>query len=113
MKLDRLLVLFAVVLSLTATVISCVALMRDPLGTDLSKYNLSSPEAALRSEVLTDERFTNDWSAKMSPLPSPLKAVMQHMLHRDPPDHTRLRRLAHKTFTPSSIDLLRGRIQVV
>jgi hypothetical protein len=49
MKLDRLLVLFAVLLSVTATMISSVALMRDPLGTNLSKYNLSSPEATLRS----------------------------------------------------------------
>jgi hypothetical protein len=49
MKLDRLLVLFSVVLSLAASIVSCFALMRDPLGTDLSKYDLSSPEATLRS----------------------------------------------------------------
>ena len=33
------------------------------------------------------------------------------MLDVDPPDHTRLRALVHKAFTPRLIDNLRGRIQ--
>ncbi len=33
------------------------------------------------------------------------------ILNLDPPDHTRLRRLVSKSFTPSSIDRLRPRIQ--
>ena len=33
------------------------------------------------------------------------------MLNTDPPDHTRLRRLVSKAFTPSAIEALRPRIQ--
>lgn len=33
------------------------------------------------------------------------------ILNLDPPDHTRLRRLVSKAFTPSAIDRLRGRVQ--
>ncbi len=33
------------------------------------------------------------------------------ILNLDPPDHTRLRRLVSKSFTPSAIERLRGRIQ--
>jgi cytochrome P450 len=35
------------------------------------------------------------------------------MLNVDPPDHTRLRRLVSKAFTPSSIEALRPRVQVL
>jgi cytochrome P450 len=35
----------------------------------------------------------------------------QAMLNRDPPDHTRLRRLVSKAFTPRTIEKLRPRVQ--
>jgi cytochrome P450 len=35
------------------------------------------------------------------------------MLRRDPPDHTRLRGLVNKAFTPRAIDKLRGRIEEI
>src|SRR5262249_4790517 len=35
----------------------------------------------------------------------------QHMLDMDPPDHTRLRSLVHKAFTPRLIENLRHRVQ--
>jgi hypothetical protein len=49
MRFDRVLSLCSTVISLVAIVVSLTALRRDPLGTDLSKYDLSSPESTLRS----------------------------------------------------------------
>jgi cytochrome P450 len=39
-----------------------------------------------------------------------VKAFEANMLNRDPPDHTRLRRLVSKAFTPRRIDALRPRV---
>ena len=39
--------------------------------------------------------------------------ITSHMLYLDPPDHTRLRSLVGKAFTPMLIEHLRGRIQSV
>ncbi|MFI9355278.1 cytochrome P450 family protein [Streptomyces lydicus] len=38
-------------------------------------------------------------------------ALARHMLHSDPPDHTRLRKLVNKAFTPGAVDRLRPRIE--
>jgi cytochrome P450 len=38
-------------------------------------------------------------------------ALAAHMLHSDPPDHTRLRRLVSKAFTARTVDRLRPRIE--
>lgn len=42
-----------------------------------------------------------------------LAAIDRHMLNLDPPDHTRLRALVHKAFTPSIIENLRPRIHQI
>jgi cytochrome P450 PksS len=42
-----------------------------------------------------------------------LEPISRHMLNVDPPDHTRLRGLVHKAFTPRMIENLRGRIEAV
>lgn len=48
------------------------------------------------------------------PEPSPMiKALDKHMLNMDPPNHTRLKNLVHKAFTPRIIRQLRGRIQEI
>lgn len=49
MKFDRLLIVLSLLLSSAAIVISLVGAQRDPLGTDISNYDLSSPEKTLRS----------------------------------------------------------------
>ena len=49
MKLDRVLAVLAVLVSGGALTLSYQALKRDPFGTDLSNYDLSSPERTLQS----------------------------------------------------------------
>jgi len=46
---NRVVSIIAVLLSLAAIVLSVRAMQHDPLGTDLSTYDLSSPEQTLRS----------------------------------------------------------------
>ncbi|MCI0347764.1 MAG: cytochrome P450, partial [Chloroflexi bacterium] len=41
------------------------------------------------------------------------KLVQGGMLDREPPDHTRLRRLVSRAFTPRTVELLRPRIQAI
>ncbi len=40
-------------------------------------------------------------------------AIASHMMHTDPPDHTRLRRLVSKAFTVRAVQALRPRIQQI
>ncbi|HEX4259373.1 MAG TPA: cytochrome P450 [Streptosporangiaceae bacterium] len=53
--------------------------------------------------ALVDPRLAKDvgrWPGGGRTRPSLATGVEEHMLHRDPPDHTRLRRLGQKAFTP-------------
>ena len=62
--------------------------------------------------VLRDGRFANDWSPRMPWfLRRFARPITRHMLARDAPDHTRLRTLVNKAFTPRLIERLRGRIE--
>ena len=46
-------------------------------------------------------------------LPPEAAALQQHMLYRNPPDHTRLRRLVSAAFTRRRVDELAPRIQEI
>ena len=63
--------------------------------------------------VLRDPRISKNISSKMAFVLRFAGPLADHMLNRDPPDHTRLRTLVSQAFTPRRIEQLRGRIQGV
>jgi cytochrome P450 len=68
--------------------------------------------------VLKDPRLAKDprsasGTAKKPWVPGFLKPLERNMLDLDPPEHTRLRGLVHKAFTPRLVEQLRGRIQAL
>lgn len=69
--------------------------------------------------ALADPRLAKDWVTHMTPDDfdinvDPVQAYLdQHMLNLDPPDHTRLRRLVVKAFTPRRVAALRPRISAI
>ena len=64
--------------------------------------------------VLKDPRFVKDptraGKVGLMWIPGPLRPMTRNMLDLDPPDHTRLRSLVQKAFTPRLVEQLRGRI---
>jgi cytochrome P450 PksS len=71
--------------------------------------------------ALKDERLVKDRSRALSPdqarrqpwVPGLFRPLMRNMLDLDPPDHTRLRALVHRAFTPRLVEQMRGRIQAL
>jgi len=71
--------------------------------------------------VLKDERFVKDKRAALSAeqaarqpwVPRIFRPLEKNMLDLDPPDHTRLRALVHRAFTPRLVEEMRGRIQAL
>ncbi|HEV8659831.1 MAG TPA: cytochrome P450 [Thermoanaerobaculia bacterium] len=63
--------------------------------------------------VLKDQRFSKDFTSRMPWIPQSIHALTRNLLSLDPPDHTRLRALVNKAFTPSVADRLHARIQSV
>jgi len=73
------------------------------------------------SYTLRSNDFSRDIEASANPPTDPLllakrnrrasRNASKSILNLDPPDHTRLRRLVTKAFTPSSIERLRPRVQ--
>jgi cytochrome P450 PksS len=69
--------------------------------------------------VLKDERFVKDRRNALTPgqlaeqpwVPAVVKPLTRNMLDTDPPDHTRLRALVHKAFTPRLVEGIRGRVE--
>jgi cytochrome P450 len=69
-------------------------------------------------EGLSDPRLSNDPElgdavTRAVPWVGASDATARHMLRLDPPDHTRLRRLVARAFTPRRIEALRPRIQQI
>src|SRR6185369_1005118 len=69
--------------------------------------------------ALKDERFAKDKRNAMTPeqlgeqpyTPAAFRALERNMLDLDAPDHTRLRGLVHKAFTPKLVEQMRVRIE--
>lgn len=89
------------------------AIVRNPEGS----WVISGYHAA--AAVLRDPRFvrgfsdheSNSWSASRGGPASPLVREMgRWMLYKDPPDHTRLRRLVTKAFNPRAVEETRRHI---
>ncbi|HZN13169.1 MAG TPA: cytochrome P450 [Acidimicrobiales bacterium] len=71
--------------------------LRDPELSVEDENQAESPITAMRDAAFADQ----ERRARMA------------MLDRDPPDHTRLRKLVSKAFTPRRIEELRPRVQVL
>ena len=71
--------------------------------------------------LLKDERFVKNRRTAMTPeqlrkmpwVPPMFRPLERNMLDLDAPDHTRLRALVHKAFTPSLIARMRERVQTL
>ncbi|MBO0782561.1 MAG: cytochrome P450 [Ktedonobacteraceae bacterium] len=81
----------------------------------LNTWILTTYEDALF--VLKDPRFVKDRKKVLEPQQDERntlqEVIFQNMLTVDPPDHTRLRRLVSKAFTPRMIEQLRPRVQQI
>jgi len=66
-------------------------------------------------ELLRDDRFSADrtLSERFRPPPPHRRRPGKSMLVVDPPDHTRLRNLVNKAFTPRMVERLRPRIEAI
>jgi cytochrome P450 PksS len=72
--------------------------------------------AALRHDALGKDPSGGDRSARRAQIPFVtewLGPLEKNMLDLDVPDHTRLRSLVHKAFTPRLVEQLRGRVQAL
>jgi cytochrome P450 PksS len=72
--------------------------------------------ALLRDERFTKHRrsaLTDEQLRKLPWTPPMFRPLEQNMLDLDPPDHTRLRSLVHKAFTPGLVEQMRLRTQTL
>ncbi|MFJ9609096.1 cytochrome P450 [Kitasatospora sp. NPDC101176] len=89
--------------------------VRFPSG--IAAWLVTGYEAA--HQALNDPRLgknhalgNDDWRALASIMPEPQHSQLQaHLLHQDPPEHTRMRRLVLDAFAPRRVESLRPRFQ--
>jgi cytochrome P450 len=89
----------------------------DPFSGELVLTRYADVTAALKHPALSSRRIAETGL----PLPAPLLWLMRpvtgmlarQMLFSDPPDHTRLRSLANRAFTPRVVETMRPRVQAI
>lgn len=67
------------------------------------------------SEMSKDHTYgTEQWRGTASRMPEPYHSRMQvHLMHRDPPDHTRMRRMLAQAMSPRAVENLRDRARTI
>jgi cytochrome P450 len=71
--------------------------------------------------LLRDERFTKNRRTALTPqqarklpwTPAIFRPLERNMLDLDPPDHTRLRSIVYKAFTPHLVEHMRSRVEAL
>jgi len=91
---------------------------RGPVHYDEATDHWLVPRYADVNALLRDRRFARSYlhvasHAEMGRPEEPEWLVRNGMLDREPPDHTRLRKLVSKAFTPPMVERLRPRVQAV
>ncbi|HEU4753957.1 MAG TPA: cytochrome P450, partial [Armatimonadota bacterium] len=89
----------------------------DPYSGELLVTRYPDVVAALKHPALSSRRVAEQGL----PMPAPLlwamrpvtRMLSRQMLFSDPPDHTRLRSLATRAFTPRVVEAMRARIQEI
>src|SRR5579864_1688748 len=86
------------------------AVLRDPtFGSDERKADLSLLRLGMLERPFSSRRPARD-AAAVEAETEFVTAFQRLMLFLDPPDHTRLRGLVAKAFTPKRVEQLRGRV---
>jgi len=68
----------------------------------------------LKDDCFVKDRFKSlapEHTTKLSWIPKAFMPLAHNMLDQDPPDHTRLRALVHKAFTPRLVEAMRVRVE--
>jgi pimeloyl-[acyl-carrier protein] synthase len=95
---------------------------RDPIHRSFAADGWVLTRWAEISEVLADKTYSSDernqrrWPREMARnaragLPDPYVAGQASMLRLDPPDHSRLRNLVNKAFTPRAVERVRPMVE--
>lgn len=86
MKIDKALSILAVIISTVAVTLSLRILHNDPLGTDISKYDLSNPEATLASvrEMANKEDLRAAWQYIKSSILNGENSSSSHLIFGSP-----------------------------
>ncbi|WP_314173449.1 cytochrome P450 family protein [Streptomyces winkii] len=79
---------------------------------DEAREALASPSLSKdsRRAAPLHERRAREQGTPLTPFP---EALTMHMLNRDPPDHTRLRKLVGRAFTARRVEMMRPRIEQI